>query len=227
MFFAITFTFWRLCQIITLICTVGMMAWFVDIFNSQNILTPSYILVMFIVSVIALAWAIFTLFSYRRSSANGLMIAWTDVLFMGAFIAAVYYQRHIGPISCSGVSSSNAWRSHFATLYQVRGVHNLNPDSAKPCAMIKSTFAFGIMNVIFFFITAFAAWIHGDDERDRHFRGNVSQVRRSSASRPHSRPRSRSQSQRARSHSRSDDRHRSRSRHGDSRYSYSQSRVYV
>ncbi|PHH52838.1 hypothetical protein CFIMG_005229RA [Ceratocystis fimbriata CBS 114723] len=218
MFFAITFTFWRLCQIITLICNVGMMAWFVDIFNSQNMLTPNFILVMFIVSVIALAWTIFTLFSYRRSSANGLMIAWTDILFMGAFIAAVYYQRHIGPIKCSSVSSSSGWRSHFAALYQVRGVHNLNPDSAKPCAMIKTAFAFGIMNVIFFFITAVAAWIHGDSVHDSHFRGNVTHVHRSSVS--HSRPRSHSQ----RSYSR-DSRRRSSSRHGDHRRSYSQSRV--
>ncbi|KKA29852.1 hypothetical protein TD95_000448 [Thielaviopsis punctulata] len=217
MFFAITFIFWRIAQILTLICLVGLTAWFVDIFNSQNLLTPDYILVLFIVSVLALAWAMFTLFSYSRSSANGTFIAWVDILFVGAFIGAVYCTRHIGPISCSSVARSVPWHEHFGALYEVRGVNGLNPDKSKPCAMIKASFAFGIMNTIFFFITAIAAWFHGDDVAAFHYRGKVTRVRRSS----HSRSRSRGRH----SHSRSRSGHRGGSRH--SRRSYSHSRVYV
>lgn len=68
---------------------MGMLAWFVDQYTKINALTPSSILVLFIVSVLALAWAIFTLFSYHRSSANARFIAFVDLCFVGAFIAGI------------------------------------------------------------------------------------------------------------------------------------------
>lgn len=59
--------------------TMGMLAYFVHGYASANILTPDYILILFIVSVLALAWAIFTLFSYHRSSANASFVSVIDL----------------------------------------------------------------------------------------------------------------------------------------------------
>ena len=59
--------------------TMGMLAYFVHGYASSNMLTPDYILILFIVSVLALAWAIFTLFSYHRSSANASFVAIIDL----------------------------------------------------------------------------------------------------------------------------------------------------
>lgn len=58
---------------------MGMLAYFVNGYVNANALTPNYILILFIVSVLALAWAIFTLFSYHRSSANALFVALIDL----------------------------------------------------------------------------------------------------------------------------------------------------
>jgi hypothetical protein len=58
---------------------MGMLAYFVDGYVKANQLTPNYILILFIVSVLALAWAIFTLFSYHRSSSNALFVAVIDL----------------------------------------------------------------------------------------------------------------------------------------------------
>lgn len=58
---------------------MGMLAYFVNGYVQANQLTPNYILILFIVSVLALAWAIFTLFSYHRSSSNALFVAVIDL----------------------------------------------------------------------------------------------------------------------------------------------------
>lgn len=58
---------------------MGMLAYFVNGYVNANQLTPNYILILFIVSVLALAWAIFTLFSYHRSSSNALFVAIIDL----------------------------------------------------------------------------------------------------------------------------------------------------
>lgn len=58
---------------------MGMLAYFVNGYVQANQLTPNYILILFIVSVLALAWAIFTLFSYHRSSSNALFVAIIDL----------------------------------------------------------------------------------------------------------------------------------------------------
>lgn len=77
--FTIGFVFWRFMEIITLAPIVGMLGYFVNGYVNDNALTPNYILILFIVSVLALAWAIFTLFSYHRSSANARFVALIDL----------------------------------------------------------------------------------------------------------------------------------------------------
>ncbi|KAH6877130.1 hypothetical protein B0T10DRAFT_193975 [Thelonectria olida] len=203
MFFAIVFVFNRILQIITLIPIMGMLAWFVDGFNNANALTPTSILVLFIVSIIALAWAIFTLFSYHRSSANAFFVGVVDILIFGALIAGVYYLRGVRNVDCTSVSRSTDW------TYRLGDVTVTGPDydwtTDKPCAMLKASWALGIINVILFFVTSVIAFAHGD--------------RLSAYDRKYT----------TRSHHSSRHSHRSRSRSG-SRYSHRSSphrRVYV
>ncbi|KAM0279197.1 hypothetical protein ACHAQH_004742 [Verticillium albo-atrum] len=189
--FTIFFVFWRILQILTLIPTMGMLAWFVHGFVEANALTPNYILVLFIVSVLALAWAIFTLFTYHRSSTNATMVAVVDLLFVGAFIAAIWFLRGIQNQSCSNVSRDENWRVDFGGLGSVSGPDwDLNTD--KPCAMLKASWAFAIMNCIMFFFTSVLACMSGDRIGSSHDRksyrdGRYHGSRRSRSHHSHSR----------------------------------------
>ncbi|KAI1819144.1 hypothetical protein F4861DRAFT_167131 [Xylaria intraflava] len=161
MLFAVFFAFWRFLQIITLIPTIGLLAYFVDGYNKINALTPTYILVLFIVSVLAGAWAIFTIFSYHRSSTNATYVAFVDILFVGAFIGAVYQQRFLADADCTHVVAGSPIDVSLG-LFGSASVNGLALQVDKSCAMLKAAFAFGIINTIFFFFTAALAYIHGD-----------------------------------------------------------------
>jgi hypothetical protein len=139
---------------------MGMLAWFVNGFNQVNALTPTSILLLFIVSVLALAWAIFTLFSYHRSSANARFVALIDAAFVGAFIAAVYYLRGVSDSDCTSLSRDGTHSTSAGGVTLTYPDLDLRTD--KPCAMLKASWAFGIMNCIFFAWTAFVAFNHGD-----------------------------------------------------------------
>jgi len=158
------FAFWRFLEIITLIPTLGMLAWFVHQYAGNNALTPNYVLVLFIVSVLAAAWAIATLFTYHRARSNAFFVSFVDLCFVGAFIGGVYELRGIAHANCSHVSRDHTYAGginfgEFGTLGF--SIHGLNVDVDKDCAMLKASFAFGIMNCIFFAITSFLAFIFG------------------------------------------------------------------
>ncbi|KAK1982040.1 hypothetical protein LZ30DRAFT_591441 [Colletotrichum cereale] len=209
--FAVMFAATRFLQIVTLIPTMGMLAWFVDGFVKRNFIVPDTILVLFIVSVLALAWAIFTLFSYHRSSANALFVAVVDLGFVGAFIAGVWYLRGINYVSCTDLARNGSWSASFPGFVVVSGPR-FNLFTNKPCAMLKASWVFGIINTILFFFTAGLAWLHGDHLSSSYERKSYHHGR-------HRRHRSHSHSHSHRSgHS-----HRSRSR----RSSHSHRRVYV
>lgn len=72
---------------------------------------------------------------------------------MGAFIAGVYELRSISNASCTNFSGNGVFSVSLGPngFSGSSGVH-LNTD--KTCAMLKASFAFGIMNCIFFFITS-------------------------------------------------------------------------
>ncbi|KAJ4293087.1 hypothetical protein N0V90_008369 [Kalmusia sp. IMI 367209] len=143
-FSGISFIFWRLLEILTLIPTMGMLAWFVHIFDSQNFRTPTPILVLFIVSVLAVAWAIGTLFLYSRAKHSASFVAFVDLLFVGAFIGAVYVLRFMADADCSNWTWGD---SHDAQLGSWLDIRTKFPHLTvnKPCAMLKAAFAFGIM----------------------------------------------------------------------------------
>ncbi|KAM4055911.1 hypothetical protein HRG_002837 [Hirsutella rhossiliensis] len=158
MFFALIFVCTRIAQIVTLIPIMGMLAWFVNIFVANNALTPDPILILFITSVLALAWAVFTLFSYHRSSANARFVALVDLGIFGTLIAAVYLLRGIADADC--VAAPALDRLWYPRVGAPGGLGWGPPD--KPCAMLKACWALAIMNIIFFFTTALAAFSHGD-----------------------------------------------------------------
>jgi hypothetical protein len=150
------FAFWRICEIVTLIPIIGMLSWFVDGFQKANQLTPTFILVLFIVSVLAGAWAVGTLIMYHRARTSGAFIAFIDLCFVGALIGGVYELRGITNANCAHFNTtSNSIYLSLGPFGAVGGQLN-NPLSLsvnKTCAMLKASFALAIMNIIFFFIT--------------------------------------------------------------------------
>lgn len=138
-----SFGFWRIMQIITLIPTLGMLAYFVDFYTHRNLLTPRDILILFIVSVLAAAWAIGTLFLYSRARHSAGFVAFVDLLFVGAFIGAVYELRGITNANCSHFEQSQ----YSISLGDWIGITGQYPrlETNKECAMLKASFAFGIM----------------------------------------------------------------------------------
>ncbi|KAK4231926.1 hypothetical protein QBC38DRAFT_464904 [Podospora fimiseda] len=178
---------------------MGMLSYFVHLHVQASQLTPTYILILFITSVLALAWAIFTLFSYHRSSSNARFVGFVDLLFFGALIAGVYYLRFITKYDCANISrSDSSYTVRFADFGTLTATGGWKVSVDKGCAMLKACFALGIMNVIFFFFSGVMAWVHG---------GHVE------------REEVRYVTERRRSHS--------RSRGGSRRSSHSHSRAYV
>ncbi|KAF2709845.1 hypothetical protein K504DRAFT_407449 [Pleomassaria siparia CBS 279.74] len=195
-FSGFSFILWRLLEIVTLIPTLGMLAWFVHIYDSVGERTPDMYLVLFIVSVLAAAWAIGTLFLYTRAKHSASFVALVDLLFVGAFIGAVYALRSIASADCTNWQRSGRWTTDIGSLSISGNGYQLSTN--KSCAMAKACFAFGIMNCIFFFITfLLALLVHRHSSRDR-----VVKVRETTHVSRHSHRNHRSRSPRHSHHSR-------------------------
>ncbi|KXT03636.1 hypothetical protein AC579_1590 [Pseudocercospora musae] len=145
------FLSWRIFEIITLVPIVGMLGWFVHIYDSNNLLTPDYILVLFIVSVLALAWTVFTTINYLRARHDALFVAVVDLGFVGAFIGGVVVLRFIADQNCSNFHVGNSY---------------LSVSFNKQCAMLKASWALSIINIIAFFVTFLLALLVHRNHRD-------------------------------------------------------------
>jgi len=176
------FATWRFFELITLIPTLGMLSYFVNLHTKANQLTPASILVLFIVSVLAAFWALATLLAYGLTKWNARFCAIVDLLFVGAFIAGVYYLRGVTHWDCT--SGSYPAGSSLTLGPVAFGGSITVPSVNKTCAMLKASFAFGIMNIIFFFITfLILLWIAR--EHVDHYRGGSRTVRREYVTRSH------------------------------------------
>jgi len=134
---------------------MGMLAYFVNQYNMANQLTPTYILVLFIVSVLAVAYTLFTLFRIPSVRRNGFFVAFLDLCFMGALIAGVYELRGITSANCIAVDggfSSSSTSNSFTISYT-----DPTLTANKACSMLKAAFALGIINIIIFPVTALIA----------------------------------------------------------------------
>ena len=137
------FLSWRIWEIVITTPIVGMLGWLVHQFVKDNRLVPTYILVLFIVATLALAWEVFTVVSYLRARHDALFIAFTDICFFGAFIAGVVLLRFITNYNCGG---DGFFRINRGGLIVVYGL-------GKECHILKASFAFGIIAVLSFFVT--------------------------------------------------------------------------
>jgi hypothetical protein len=89
-------------------------------------------------------------------------VAFIDLCFVGAFIAADYYLRAIGDADCAnftyGTISGNLGIFGYQGQISASG-YGVHLD--KNCAMLKASWVFGIMNTIFFFFTfVLALFLH-------------------------------------------------------------------
>ncbi|KAJ5347648.1 hypothetical protein MYU51_003605 [Penicillium brevicompactum] len=159
---SVFFIFNRLVEIVFLIPIIGMLAYFVNGYIKANMLTPSYILVLFIVSTIAIFWALDTLIRLSTTKRSAIFVAFIDLCFFGAFVAGVYQLRFIANADCASWRGGSVWISlgPFGSYGRQTG-DPLSLDVNKTCAMLKASFAIGIMECVFFFWTAFIAmWLH-------------------------------------------------------------------
>lgn len=162
------FLSWRIAELIFVVPIVGMLGWFVSGYNSANMLTPTSILVLFIVSCLALGWVFFTILGYSTAKHSGYFLCFIDLCFVGAFIAGVYYLRGITGTSCGHFTDSNFWLNLGVFGYYGAATGNSHAkDPKQNCSMLKASFAFGIMEIIFFFVTALLAlWVHHHHRHD-------------------------------------------------------------
>lgn len=126
---------------------------------------------------------------------------------MGAFIAGVYELRFIANANCTNIAYGSPYDVDFGIFGQFYG-NGVSIDTDKTCALLKASFALGIVNTILFFFTAILAWMHGDrltrDKRSSRYYRETHYSRRG-----HRRRRS------------------SHGSHGSRRSSHSHRRVYV
>lgn len=135
----------RITQLIFLIPIIGMLSYFVHGFVQANYLTPIFVLLPFIVSVLAGVWALATLFFYASAKHNGYLLAFVDIAIFAALIAGVYELRQIGNANCSNFNPRNPIALQL-------GAFNYELDKA--CNLLKASFALSIMEIIFFFFSA-------------------------------------------------------------------------
>jgi len=150
------FISWRLFELVITVPIVGLLGYFVSQYQKANALTPDFILVLFIVSCIALAWIFFTLISWFRARHDGLFVAFIDFCIMAAFIAGVVVMRRIAGANCSDVNAGITTSGSY-----------FNYSVNRWCAMQKAAFALGIIDIILFFITTLLAlWVHRHHRND-------------------------------------------------------------
>lgn len=148
------FLSWRVFEILILIPIVGMLAYFVHGYVQSNQLTPNFILVLFIVSVLALAWALATLVNYLRARHDALFVAAIDLGFVGALIAGVVLLRGISNTSCTNFTDGPLYVNLGPFGYYGRQSNSGWSFSInKTCAMLKASWALAIIAILAFFVT--------------------------------------------------------------------------
>ena len=121
---------------------------------------------LFIVSVLGAVWAIVTLFRRKSTRDSAIFVSFIDLCFVGAFIAGVYELRSISKASCTNFSGDGVFSVSLGPD-GVSGTSGLHLHTNKTCAMLKASFAFGIMNCIFFFVSSLILLtMHRSRDRD-------------------------------------------------------------
>lgn len=111
--------------------------------DAAHKLSPPEVLVPFIVSILALAWTIYTMINHRILLRSRGIVILTDLLFLGGFIASVYYMHTGGTANCDADTTGSAF---------------------KRCSMYKAAFAFIIIDIITFFLSLWVPTLPREDE---------------------------------------------------------------
>jgi sugar phosphate permease len=163
------FLSWRIFEILILIPIVGMLAYFVHGYVQSNQLTPNFILVLFIVSVLALAWALATLVNYLRARHDALFVAAVDLGFVGALIAGVVLLRGIAKSDCTNFSSGPLYVNLGVFGYYGRQSNSRwGLTINKTCAMLKASWALAIIAILAFFVTFVSCLIYHQHQSNVH-----------------------------------------------------------
>jgi hypothetical protein len=147
MVFGILFSVARVFELLTMIPVLGIMGWYIHGFAVVNILTPDYILVLFIVSVVAVVWALLTLIAIGSTRRSGIMIGLIDIGVLGGLIAGIYILRGIGTSNCASASWGaididlgpfGVWGESWGSPYA--------QDIDQNCGLLKAAWALAIIN---------------------------------------------------------------------------------
>jgi len=149
------FTLCRILQILLLIPMVGMLGYFVHPYVQSNSNEPTWLLFTFIISILACAWCLVTLFQFHSSYMHSLFVLVIDVAFFACFIAAVVLMDFVKGWNC--VSASVPVGVQLGN-HNYSGGNSWSFQAKKTCTMLKVTWVFAIINIILFFLTAVFAW---------------------------------------------------------------------
>jgi hypothetical protein len=161
------FSFWRGLQLVSLIPIWGMLAYFVHRYDSAQSVAPNYILVPFIVALIATGWALLTFILFGHA-AFPLLVFIIDMAIVAGFIAGVVLLRWIRWWNCIDVSIP------FSVSF---GNHGFSTGDqwayygSKDCMLLKSSWGLSIAEIIMFFFTALLALMIHNDYAPRVGRG--------------------------------------------------------
>lgn len=144
----------RIFELLVLIPILGMLAFFVHGYVVSNALTPTYILVLFIASVLGAAWVLGTIITYLRARHSAVFVALVDLAFVGTFIAGVYLLRGIAKADCVNFTTGGFYVGlGVFGYYGLQSNNHWALNANKTCVMLKACFALGIIAIILFFIT--------------------------------------------------------------------------
>lgn len=145
------FVLMRCVELLFLIPPLGMLSAVVHVYLVNNEVTPAFALVLFIVVVIASVWTLATLLFYRAARHHGYFLAIIDLCIFGALIAGVVEASGMAAQSCSNFSiTSNVYKQSGIWVY----------NFSQLCNLIKASYAFAIMEIIFFFTTTVSPEIY-------------------------------------------------------------------
>lgn len=118
----------------------------------------NFVRVLFIVSVLAAAWALVTLIRRDSTKRSAHFVSFIDLCFVGALIGGVYELKGIDNANCvtvtGGVNVGGSAPGQFDINYTPFDI-----TAYKTCALLKASFALAIINIILFFSTFILAYM--------------------------------------------------------------------
>jgi hypothetical protein len=167
MAFGALFTFFRLVQILSLIPAFSLLTHFINLYDHE--LTPTEILTLFIVTILAAAWALISLVVYRSMHWTPPYVWLVDVLFIGALMAGVILiDPYVSRGDCIDWTSGEGDEEEFE--YYSKITHG-SIVLDRQCMMMKAAWGMSIANTVIFAVSAVLAW-------NMWHRSSVAQVQR-------------------------------------------------